>query len=259
MAFSSNSAVLIAATQPLAPSFCLASSAMNSKSVGQQAAITIGALEQSAQGLQEIANTKETLTQQLDDGVMNVPSAAAGKAEGGPGMASFATSIGVGAALTAVNPVLGAAFMAYDAISGAAQHLGTIHASMTEGSSEPLSKSSSAKSDDSYTDVSGDTYQGGFKMAENRMVKPVGGASPDPMTTQRGMKSQNAIDRLGEDEVRTQLAETSVVEKQLKQQAGAAMQFAENRFGVVAPANPLEDYAANNPQFKKTMGVPAFG
>lgn len=259
----------------LQATFCLSASAMNDKTLNHQAAIVGGALQQSAQGLGAAAGARKELAQQLDGHVQNVPSAAQGG--GSLGLASMATSAGAGIALTAMNPVVGAAFIVADTVHAAVRvfsgggHAGITHAAIDGGKSEFGSLiSKSGKSQGGYTDVMGGTWDSdGFAMeassslAVPKSAQPSGGAMNDP---QMALRAQQTIDKLGEDEVRGQLAHASYAEKRLQQQGDTAIRFAQNTFGIVgsdgkADMNVGDPNApsVNDPNWKMTVNAPMFG
>lgn len=231
---SSQGAIREIAGQNLTANFCLSTSVTSSMSVGQKANCVIGALDQSKQGLEAIRDAKSALAEQLGDNVMNTPASMGGSS--GLGMRSMAISAGIGLALTAVNPVAGAAYMAFDALrSGIGGHAGIGHAAIDGGKSEfssPLSRNKDGGYD--YTDISGDTYSGGLLntgYAASKAGPQQVGPAPDPA---QQLMARDAIDRMGEDEIRQQISSVGQEEKLLMKQADTAIRFAKNEWGITA-------------------------
>ncbi|MDY0029713.1 MAG: hypothetical protein RBR86_07200 [Pseudobdellovibrionaceae bacterium] len=245
---SSQGAIREVAGQNLTANFCLSGSVTSSMSVGQKASCVIGALDQSRQGLEAIRDAKSALAEQLDGNVMNTPSSM--NASNGLGMRSMAASAAIGLALTAVNPVAGAAYMAIDALrSGIGGHAGIGHAAIDGGKSDfssPLSRNKDGSYE--YTDISGDTYSGGLLntgYAASKAGTPQNAPAPNPA---QQLMARDAIDRLGEDEIRQQIASVGQDEKLLMKQADTAIRFAKSEWGITAGPDGKPD-KPDHPKF----------
>ncbi len=280
MAFlsSQGSAIEMAATRSLATTYNLSSSKMNQMSVGQQMSSVVGALKESGTGLKAAAEARESLAQQLGGNVQNTPQALSNKSGSDSlGIKSMATSAVAGAALAIVaGPAAAAAYGVVDTLVSAAKmmsgqgHAGIGHAAIDGGKSEfssPISRNGKGKSKDfeTYTDSMGESWtMGGHSLSALKTSQPA--ANNAQFNPQQSLKSQQTLDRLGEEEIRAQLSVASKAEQGLMQQAGAARRFAENMFGVVGsdgkpdlkPLNP-DGPSANDPSWKMAVNAPMMG
>ncbi|MFA7277199.1 MAG: hypothetical protein WC043_10410 [Pseudobdellovibrionaceae bacterium] len=206
------------------------------------------ALEQSAAGLSNIQDMRRTLAASIDHG-SNAGGAEAPSAKTAdpanpmsffrPG--NLALSVGSTVAGLAIGGPIGAGIMAAGAVSDAigfmAGKTGTEHAGLghagtkntaIDGGKSEFTSAPSSDEKGGYVDVLGTRWaDDGSQIAINNQVAPKGPAANPQMQ----MAADETVAKFGEKEVMRQLGQTSTMEKRLLQQAGSAMDFAEDHGG----------------------------